>query len=640
MKGDEDDAQAAERHALRKSVSALGWKWIGRHDVAVRLERELHVGPRTIVVRGRVEVPLPAQIEAAAGEAAAASKIATQLESLRAWAETAAAELAEPDDQVVRYVFEQPAFVDALDTARRGLLQAYQALTDRRLDERVEAELGLPFYLGALQWEPRTFCYYVGPTNSGKTHAAIEALRAAESGVYLAPLRLLALEVYERLNDLGTAASLVTGEERVLHPYARHVSSTVEMIDARTPVDIAVIDEAQQLEDPQRGWAWTQAIAGARAKHVILCGSDEGLRAARRLAAHLGVTLDVRQFRRKNPLRVVPAVRLGALEPGDAVVAFSRKAVIELQSEITARGRSSAAIYGALSPVVRRREAERFRSGAADVLVATDAIGLGLNLPIRRVIFSAVEKWDGTLMRALTTPEIRQLAGRAGRYGLHEEGLVSALHDKDVRVVAASLERSPAADDERPIWIAPTDEHLRRLATLIGTNRVGRLLRFFATRVLQAADTDLRIADLTDQIDVAAILETSATFMQLPLEVRCLYSRAPVNSRGPNVYALMRWGEAHAAGSLVRAAQIAGARGSRDELLGFEDRSRLATLYLWLSQRFPQTYCDHESVVLVRESIDRDIARALLERGTKPKKAKRKAPPYRRPGPPKRSYGR
>ena len=640
MKADEDGTDPAERQALRKAVNALGWKCVGRDNVAVRLERELPVGPRTIVVRGRVEIALPAAIDAGIGEQTAARRIEPQLESFRTWAQSAAAQLPEPDDQTVRHVFEQPAFLDALDAARGGLVQAYQELTDRRLDEKVEAELGLPFYLGALQWEPRTFCYFVGPTNSGKTHAAIEALRAAESGVYLAPLRLLALEVYERLNDLGTAASLVTGEERVLHPYARHVSSTVEMIDARNPVDVAVVDEVQQLEDPQRGWAWTQAIAGARAKHVILCGSDEGLRAARRLAAHLGVTLDVRHFRRKNPLRVVPTVRLGTLEPGDAVVAFSRKAVIELQLEIAARGRSSAAIYGALSPVVRRREAERFRSGAADVLVATDAIGLGLNLPIRRVIFSAVEKWDGTLTRALTTPEIRQLAGRAGRYGMHEEGLVSALHDKDVRIVQASLERAPAVADERPIWIAPTDQHLRRLATLIGTHRVGRLLRFFATRVLQAADTDLRIADLSDQIDVASVLETSATFMQLPLEVRCMYSRAPVNSRGPNVYALMRWGETHASGSLVRAAQIAAARGSRDELLGFEDRSRLATLYLWLSQRFPQTYCEHETVVQVREAIDRDIARALLERGTKPKKAKRKAPPYRRPGPPKRSYGR
>ena len=108
------------------------------------------------------------------------------------------------------------------------MVRAYQELENRRVDERVEADLGLRFYVEGFGREDRTFDYFVGPTNSGKTYAAIELLREAESGVYLAPLRLLALEVFERLKDLGVAASLVTGEERVTDSAARHVSSTVE----------------------------------------------------------------------------------------------------------------------------------------------------------------------------------------------------------------------------------------------------------------------------------------------------------------------------------------------------------------------------------------------------------------------------
>lgn len=617
-----DEAQP-DRTTLRKSIDALGWKWVNRRTVSIKLERTLRFGPRAVVLRGRLEVPTP-ELTAAAGEAAVATHAEPLIAAFEAAVERAARRtLREPDDVATTHVFDRGSFLEALGDAERTLTNAYQALTDQRLDAKVEAELDLRFYLEALQTDVRTFEYFVGPTNSGKTHAAIELLRAANTGVYLAPLRLLALEVYERLNDLGVAASLVTGEERLLHPYARHVSSTVEMIDLHTPVDVAVVDEAQMLEDPQRGWAWTQAIAGVRAAHVVMCGSEEGLRAARRLAHHLGVELAVRRFHRKNPLRVVPAIRFAGLKPGDAIVAFSRKAVVELQMDVGARGFSSAAIYGSLSPLVRRREADRFRTGAAEVLVATDAIGLGLNLPIRRVVFSAVDKWDGTAMRELSTPEIRQLAGRAGRFGIHEEGLVTAFNERDVAILEESLSEGREPDEKRPIWIAPTDEHLRRLAGVIGTNRVSRLLRFFQTRVLQG-DDDLRIADLTDQIEIAATLEASDAFAALPLDVRSAYSRAPVNTRGPALTVLGRWGEVHATGGVVSGVEVRTASGSRDQLLGFEDKSRLATLYLWLSQRFPHVYVNHDAVVNVRDAIDRNIASALLARGAKTKKKRAK----------------
>ncbi len=436
--------------------------------------------------------------------------------------------------------------------------------------------------------------------------------------------------MYERLSDLGVAASLVTGEERILHPHARHVSSTVEMVDLGRELDVAVIDEAQMLEDPQRGWAWTLAVAAVRARHVVLCGSEEGLRAARRLAERLGVPLAVRRFERKNPLRVVPAVGLPALRPGDAVVAFSRNAVIELQGEVARFGFSSAAIYGSLSPAVRRREAERFRSGAANMLVATDAIGLGLNLPIRRIVFAAVEKYDGVEMRPLAPHEIRQIAGRAGRYGIHEEGQVTALDARDVPVLRRSIERHDPTPSDAPIWISPTDEHLRRLAAIIGTNRVSRLLQFFQTRVLRGEEASLRIADLSDQIEVAIGLEQSDEFLELPFEVRCAYSRAPVTTRGPSLGVLAGWGAQHARNGAVDGRELMAGAPARDRLLLYEDRSRLATLYLWLAQRFPEVYRNGDEVRLIRESIDDDIQSALLQRGALSKKQRKTVKPGRR----------
>ena len=635
VEADQKQELKAERSRLRTVADKLGWKLIGGLTLEIRCERTLAIGPRTVIIRGRVPVPVPMEMTQEGGARAVAPLVDPSIGQLQHAMERAASKiLSEPDDVATTHVYDRSSFFTAIEEARRGIVQEYQALENRRVDEKVEADLGLRFYLEGLTSQERSFDYFVGPTNSGKTHAAIELLREAHSGVYLAPLRLLALEVYERLNDLGVATSLVTGEERVVHPHGRHTSSTVEMIDLTRPFDVAVVDEAQLLEDSQRGWAWTLAIAGVRAKRVVMCGSEEGLRAAQRLMQRLGVELTVRRFERKNPLRVVPAIPLAALRAGDAVVAFTRNGVVELQAQIAKSGFSSAAIYGSLSPAVRRREADRFRSGAADVLVATDAIGLGLNLPIRRLIFAAVEKFDGTSMRMLTPQEIRQIAGRAGRFGIHEEGLVSSLETRDVALLRKTIELHALAPTEAPIWISPTDDHLRRLAVILGTNRVSRLLQFFQTRVLRGpeGESGVRIADLTDTIETSVALEFSAEYLDLPLGVRCTYSRAPVTTRGNSLAILAQWGAQHAQDGIVEGFELtAGGKTPRDRLLLYEDRSRLATLYLWLAQRFPDVYTNSAEILAIREQIDGDIQHALLERGGRAKRSRTQFKPTRKP---------
>jgi ATP-dependent RNA helicase SUPV3L1/SUV3 len=640
-----DDAaeRKAERARRRKAADALGWKLVGAGVAEIRCERTITVGPRTVVIRGRVPVEIPDELTAEAGDEAVAAVADPTVAPFAVSLERAAASiLGAPDDEERTHVFERSSFFSALEDARRGMIQAFQALENRRLDARVEDEVGLRFYLDGFANETRTFEYFVGPTNSGKTHAALEILRAAESGTYLAPLRLLALEVYERLNELGTPTSLVTGEERAIVPGARFVSSTVEMVDVGRRMDVAVVDEAQMLEDPQRGWAWTLAIAAVRASRVILCGSIDGLASARRLAERLGFTLAVREFQRKNPLRVVPAVALTALQRGDALIGFSRKAVVELQGAIARLGFSSAAIYGSLSPAVRRREAERFRTGAADVLVATDAIGLGLNLPIRRLIFGAIEKFDGVQDRVLTPHEIRQIAGRAGRYGLHEEGLVSALNPRHLSLLRRAIEGGALPEQPGPIWISPTDEHLRRLSRIIGTSRISRLLQFFQTRVMRDGGDGLRITDFGDTIEVATALEFSDAFLSLPFDVQCTYCRAPVATRGNALLVLGQWAAQHATLANVSGEELLAGGRARDRLLLYEDRSRLATLYLWLAQRFPDVYTNGAEIAVIRQNLDDDIHDALLERGeqaarprsqpVRPKKNKRYGPRPPKPG--------
>jgi len=636
-----DDEGKRERARLKKAVGKFGWKLVGRTTVEIKIEREFRFGPRVVLVRGRVPVPVPEPLTVEAAErelVPLVDPVAGQFE--HAMKRAAGKILSEPDDVAKRHVFEAHSFFSALEEARRGLLRLYTDLENQRVDERVEADLGLHFYIQSFTREKRRFIYFVGPTNSGKTHAAIELLRDAESGVYLAPLRLLALEVHERLESLGIRASLVTGEERIIDAEARHVSSTVEMVDLGRRFEVAVVDEAQMLGDEQRGWAWTLAIAGVRAKTVVLCGSEDGLHAAERLAARLGMPLEIRRFERKNPLRVVDAVSLTELRKGDAIVAFTRNAVVGLQTQVAKGGHTTAAIYGSLSPAVRRREAERFRSGAADVLVATDAIGLGLNLPIRRLIFAAVEKYDGVATRLLRPPEVRQIAGRAGRYGLHEEGLVTALERRDVPLIRAALERFEGPSPDEPIWISPTDDHLRRLGGILGTTRVSRLLQFFQTRVLRGDASDVRIADLSGPIDVVTALETSDRFGELPFEIRCAYSRAPVTTRGNSLAILTCWGERHAADGIVDGSELTTHLATRDRLLLYEDRSRLATLYLWLAQRFSDVYVNAAAIVRERERIDDDIHAALRAQGSDLVRGRRREhqPPHK--GPPKFSKRR
>jgi ATP-dependent RNA helicase SUPV3L1/SUV3 len=621
----------AERARRKKSAARLGWKLVGADTAEIRCERTLILGPRTIVLRGRIGVPAPDEFTAEIGEALTAPLIEPLVAKLRhTLARSAAKILRAPDDITKKHVYEHASFYSAVELAQRGMIRTFEELANKRVDEQVEMDLGLRFYLGSFPQTNRRFSYFVGPTNSGKTYAALEELRAAESGIYLAPLRLLALEVAERLRELNVPASLVTGEERVIWPGARHVSSTVEMADLGRDVDVAVLDEAQMLEDEQRGWAWTLAMAGLRARRIILCGSQDGLFAAQRLAAKLGVAIDVRTFERKNPLTVVAPASLANLQAGDAVVAFSRNNVVDLQRQISATGRSTAAIYGSLSPVVRRREAERFREGTAQVLVATDAIGLGLNLPIRRMIFATVEKFDGVSTRALRPPEVRQIAGRAGRYGLHEAGEVTALNQRDVNFLRRSLEHFEAPRDVIPIWISPTDDHLMRLSGILGTTRIARLLQFFQTRVLRDDASDLRISDLSGTIETASALEVSDIFLKLPLSTRSTYARAPVPPRGLSLAVLLRWGEQHASGQTVRGTELVNEMRARDRLLHFEDRSRLATLYLWLAQRFPDIYVNAEAVMEMREQTDLDIQSVLQQQGTREKKA-----PIRKPGPPR-----
>lgn len=501
--------------------------------------------------------------------------------------------------------------LDTLKVVRaRGRVVAQEASGTRRLRDRA----GFGSYIdkfAAARRLGRRIVFHMGPTNSGKTYAALEALAKAATGTYLAPLRLLALENYEALAARGLRAGMVTGEEILGESDPTHAARTIETADLRRPIEVAVIDEIQMLSDPDRGWAWTNALFGIPARLVIVCGAEDALSAVRRAAEAAGESLDVVTFTRKTPLVALDApVPLEAVEPGDAVVAFSRRAVHENREILVAAGRSVATIYGALSPEVRRAEAGRFRDGEAEVLITTDAIGMGLNLgPLKRVIFASVRKWDGTEERALTNAEIRQIAGRAGRFGHQEAGYVAAT-DEDglgpIRDALSGAPTAPAADTR--FFVRPDLAAIEAAASELGTDSLSAVMAHFS-RATFYDGSPFQPSAFEEFLGAAEAVDRAA----LPIREKFAFAVTPIDRRDPIAVGVVeRWVQARTLNATVPAL-----RADPHGDLAYQERTvRLASAYLWLARRFPETFDDGAAMRGVRERANASIERTLRETAT------------------------
>lgn len=242
----------------------------------------------------------------------------------------------------------------------------------------------------------RHFHLHIGPTNSGKTYNALKALAQAGTGAYAGPLRLLAHEVWERMNrgtvggleeGQGRACNLITGEERrIVSLEAGLTSCTVEMLSMSQEMDVVVIDEIQMIGDPSRGGAWTNAILGLMAKEIHLCGEETVVPVIQELVKAMGDDLTIHRYERLTPLQVAENALDGDLsqvESGDCIVSFSRSGIFALKKEIEQkRGKRCAVVYGALPPETRSEQARLFNEdgNGVDIMVASDAVGMGLNL--------------------------------------------------------------------------------------------------------------------------------------------------------------------------------------------------------------------------------------------------------------------
>ena len=276
----------------------------------------------------------------------------------------------------------------------------------------------------------RKIYIHLGDTNTGKTYNAVERLKEAKKGVYLSPLRILALENYDKLNNEGIVCDLMTGEEEIIKENSTHVSCTIEKVNLKQSYDIAVIDEIQMISDTQRGIAWSRAVLGLRCNEIHICGAINAKELLIKILDDCEEEYEIKEYHRNIPLIVESKnFSYNDVQEGDAIVSFSKKRVLEIAQDYSNKNIKTSIIYGDLPPEVRKMQYEQFINKENKVLVTTDAIGMGVNLPIRRIIFMSIRKFDGEEVRELTSQEVKQIAGRAGRKGIYDTGYVTGVSD-------------------------------------------------------------------------------------------------------------------------------------------------------------------------------------------------------------------
>lgn len=356
----------------------------------------------------------------------------------------------------------------------------------------------------------RKIIYHMGPTNSGKTWNSIEALAKAKNGCYLAPLRLLASELYDTLSDKGVATSLLTGEEVIETANATHYSSTIEMAKMNEDFECVVIDEIQMITDSQRGWAWTRALINMSADEIHLCGDHSVLELVKQILQLTGDTLEINQYERKTELEVLKApIKLVDLKVNDALIVFSRRNALKFKRDLENLQFKVSIIYGRLSPEVRREQARKFDQGETDIMVSTDAIAMGMNLPVKRIVFSTLVKYFDSKEHPITNSEIKQIGGRAGRFGRFPKGEITCLQSVEDGIetlneaIAAELPQSelamvgPDLDIFRSVNMALEENSLPTL-------RLSEFLRLFNTMPFE---NPFYCVDLKEMIEVTEMVE-------------------------------------------------------------------------------------------------------------------------------------
>lgn len=510
-----------------------------------------------------------------------------------------------PGNEAERFLF--PVFVEYCLEEFPDEIRKFRAMISSA--DLTKPETWFPFARAI----KRKIIYHCGPTNSGKTYNALQRFMEAKKGIYCSPLRLLAMEVFDKVNSLGVYCSLLTGQEKKHVPFGNHTACTVEMVSTEELYDVAIIDEIQMMSDVYRGYAWTRAFLGLQADEIHLCGDPSVLNIVRKICAETGDELIENHYERFKPLVVEAKTLLGDIRnvrSGDCVVAFSRREIFEVKVAIEKHtNHKCCVIYGALPPETRRHQANLFneQGNEYDILVASDAVGMGLNLNIRRVVFYSLSKYNGDKIVPVPASQVKQIAGRAGRRGsIYPDGLTTTLQSDDLDYLIECLQKP--FDEVKKIGLFPYFEQVELFAGQISDITFAQLLQKFGENC--RLDGSYFLCKHEHIKKVANMLEK---VQGLSLEDRFNFCFAPVNIRDPKaMYHLARFAQSYAQNvpvSLAMGMPTASARNDT-ELLDLETKHQVVSMYLWLANHFKEETFPY---VKKAETMATDIAELLGE---------------------------
>ena len=435
----------------------------------------------------------------------------------------------------------------------------------------------------------RKIIYHRGPTNSGKTYHAIEALCQAKDGCYLAPLRLLAVELFDTMNAKGIPTSLLTGEEVIDIPGSTHYASTIEMAKLQHDFNCCVIDEIQMLADPQRGWAWTRAFASINAREIHLCGDSSALHLVENIVQLCGDELEIKEYQRMTSLEVEKEpVALKELKKSDAVIVFSRRSALRFKQNLERLGFKVSIIYGRLGPEVRREQARKFDQNETDIIVSTDAIAMGMNLPIRRIVFSTLTKFIDSKEYDISQSEIKQIAGRAGRYKRFPTGYVTCLSQVENGIDKINLALQITLEQKKRSMVGPDLDIFSQVNSALKQNGLFELsltefLRLFNTMSFRKP---FYCVDLKEMIELAEMVEDVDGSKVLTDEEIFGFSCAPVNlGLVQHIQYFIHIAGQYVINAPIRSEPI---NYKSDDIDYLETSIKCVELYQWLARHFNQ----------------------------------------------------
>ncbi|CAI9547727.1 unnamed protein product [Staurois parvus] len=401
---------------------------------------------------------------------------------------------------------------------------------------------------------------------------------------------------------------------------ASHASCTIEMCSVNTPYEVAVIDEIQMIRDPGRGWAWTRALLGLCAQEIHICGEAAAIKLVTELMYTTGEEVEVRSYDRLTPIKTLDHAlgSLHNLRPGDCIVCFNKNDIYSVSRQIEAQGLECAVIYGSLPPGTKLAQANKFNdpNDLCKILVATDAIGMGLNLSIKRIIFNSLvkptvnEKGEREI-DTISTSQALQIGGRAGRFSsMYKHGEITTMLQSDLPLLKDIL--SKPVSDIQAAGLHPTAEQIEMFAYHLPDATLSNLIDIFVS--LCQVDGLYFVCNIEDFKFVADMIQ----HIPLNLKARYVFCTAPINRNLPFVCtSLLKYARQFSRNEPLTFQWICkhvhwpvSSPKSIKDLMYLEAVHDILDLYLWLSYRFMDMF---PHTVLVR-SMQKDLD-AIIQNG-------------------------